>query len=380
MIAIKGKYTNAEIFTTNTATAIDNYAVAQIQYLCDNPTLSGSTIKVMPDVHPGIVGTIGLTMTIGEKLMPNLVGVDIGCGMSIMQIKNKNLEFQQLDKAIRDNIPVGFKTRSTPHRFAEDFDFTQLKCFKHINQNKASLSLGTLGGGNHFIEADKDDDGNIYIVVHSGSRHFGKEVTEYYLNAGHRILKEKGEDIPFELTYLDGKILTDYIADLQLLQEFACLNRKAILDELIKKMKFKVLDSYTCIHNYIDSRDETVKALSRPVLRKGAISALSGEKVIIPINMRDGIILGTGKGNTGWNCSAPHGAGRIIKRTEVKNQYTVSAFKKDMHGIYSSCISKETLDEAPFAYRNLEDIRQVISDTVKTDKILKPIYNFKAGN
>ena len=380
MKTINGAYTSAKIFTTNNeATAIDSYAISQLQLLCDNETAKGCTIRVMPDVHPGKVGTIGLTMTIGDKLMPNLVGIDIGCGMTLAQIKAKKVEFQKLDTVIRENVPAGFDIRKKVHRFADDFDLTRLRCFKHIRHDKALLSLGSLGSGNHFIEVDKDDDGNLYIVVHSGSRHLGKEVSEYYLNEGHKLLKANGADIPYELAYAQGKLLEDYIHDVQIVQEFAELNRNIILDEIIKGMKWKIIDSYSCIHNYIDSSDSTLQLINSSILRKGAISAKDGEKVIIPINMRDGIILGTGLGNIEWNLSAPHGSGRILKREDIKSNYTLSAYKAEMKGIYSNCINKDTLDEAPFAYRAIDEIAEVIKDTVTIDKIIKPVYNFKAG-
>ncbi len=380
MKTINGVYTSANIFTTsNETTAIDNYAVHQIQMLCDNESAKGSLIRVMPDVHPGKVGTIGLTMTIGSKLMPNLIGIDIGCGMTLAQIKGKKIEFQKLDTIIRDNIPSGFAIRNKAHRFADEFDFTKLYCHKHICEDKACLSLGTLGGGNHFIEADKDDDGNLYIVIHSGSRHLGKEVTEYYLNIGQNELKEKGISIPYELTYLEGTTLANYLHDIQIVQNFASLNRETILDELIKGMKWKVIDSYSCIHNYVDESEECLSTFEAPMLRKGAISAKLNEKVIIPINMRDGIILATGLGNKDWNCSAPHGSGRLMKREDIKATHTVSAYKAAMKGIYSTCINKDTLDEAPFAYRPIDEIAQAINDTVTINNIIKPIYNYKAG-
>lgn len=380
MKTINGVYSSAHIFTTNnSANAIDDYALAQLQMLCDNETAAGCKIRIMPDVHPGKVGTIGLTMTIGDKIMPNLVGIDIGCGMTLACIKGKKIEFQKLDTVIRDNIPSGFAVRNKAHRFANDFDLSGLYCYKHIREEKALISLGTLGSGNHFIEADKDEEGNLYIVIHSGSRHLGKEVTEYYLSEGKKVLESRGIDIPYELTYLEGELKDQYLHDLEIVQEFATLNRKIMLDELVKGMKWKVTDSYSCIHNYVDSSETTLAALGAPVLRKGAISAHLDENVIIPINMRDGIILGTGLGNIKWNCSAPHGAGRIMKRADISSNFTVSAFKSAMKGIYSTCISKDTLDEAPFAYRGLEDITDAIKDTVTINKIIKPIYNYKAG-
>lgn len=376
MEIIKGAYTTAQIFTTKN-NAIDQYAVAQLQMICDQSASEGCRIRVMPDVHPGKVGTIGLTMTIGEKIMPNLIGIDIGCGMTLAQIKGKKIEFQKLDTVIRDNIPSGFNVRNKAHHLAEKFDFSELRCASHIRTEKAVHSLGTLGGGNHFMEADKDEDGNLYIVIHSGSRHLGKEVTEYYLDEGQKYLKSKGIEIPYEITWLEGELMQDYIHDLGVVQKYASLNREIILAELLKGMKWKVVDSYECIHNYVDASEETLKLFGTPMLRKGAISAKKDEKVIIPINMRDGIILATGLGNEEWNTSAPHGSGRIMKREDVKSHFTVSSYKSEMKGIYTSCVCKETLDEAPFAYRAIDEIVEVIGDTVQIDKVIRPIFNYK---
>lgn len=381
MKTINGVYTFAKIFNTNNETnSIDDYAIHQIQNLCDNVTSRDCQIRVMPDVHPGKVGTIGLTMTIGASIMPNLLGIDIGCGMTLAQIKAKKLEFAKLDTVIRDNVPTGFAIRSKIHHLANEFDFSMLRCYKHIREQKALLSLGTLGSGNHFIELDKDDENKIYVVIHSGSRHLGKEVTEYYLNEGQKELVKKGLSVPYELTYLEDELMANYLYDLQIVQKFALLNRDIILDELVKGMKWKIIDKYSSIHNYVDNTADTLETFHSPILRKGAISAKLDEPVIIPINMRDGIILGKGLGNKDWNCSAPHGAGRIMKREDIKSTFTVSAFKAEMKGIYSTCISKDTLDEAPFAYRNIKDIAEVISDTVEITNIIKPIYNYKGGN
>ena len=380
METIKGAYTSARIFTTrNKETAIDQYAISQLQMICNQESSKGCRIRVMPDVHPGKVGTIGLTMTIGKKIIPNLIGIDIGCGITLAQIKGKKIEYQKLDTVIRDSIPSGFNIRTKAHRFKDEFDFDALRCARHIRRDKALLSLGSLGGGNHFIEVDRDNSENLYIVIHSGSRYLGKAVTEYYLNEGQKILKHKGLNTPYEITWLEEGLMEDYLHDLQTVQRFASLNRDIILDELVKGMKWKVLDSYECIHNYVDTTSDTLDTFASPMLRKGAVSAKNDEKVIIPINMRDGILLGTGLGNIEWNCSAPHGSGRIMKRKDVKQSFTVSTFKSEMKGIYSSCISKDTLDEAPFAYRSLEDIADVIRKTVTIDRILHPVYNFKAG-
>ena len=374
MKIINGAYSSAKVFTTkNDTTGLDQYAEAQLKMLCDNEVSKDSVIRVMPDVHPGKVGTIGLTMTVGEKNMPNLIGIDIGCGVLAAKLKQKRVEFQKLDTVIRDNIPAGFAVRKKPHRCAESLDLSVLHCGKHIRADKAALSLGTLGGGNHFIELDKDDEGNLYVVIHSGSRHLGKEVTEYYLKKGQEYLKEKGFEVPYETTWLEEELMEEYLHDLQIVQKFAVLNREIILDELVRDMKWNVADCFSSIHNYVeDSGPERM-------LRKGAISAKAGEKVVIPINMREGLILGTGLGNAEWNHSAPHGAGRILKREDVKNSYTVSQYKAAMKGIHSVSVGADTLDEAPFAYRRLEEIQEVIGDTVEIQNVIHPVYNFKAG-
>lgn len=369
MKIVNGAYASADIFTD----AVEDYAVAQIQQLCDNVAMDGCKIRIMPDVHPGKVGTIGFTSTIGDKILPNVIGVDIGCGITLARIKQKKVEYQKLDKIIRENIPVGYANRKKPHRFSEEFDFSRLHCMRAINETKAKVSIGTLGGGNHFIELDKDEEGNIYVAIHSGSRHLGKEVTEYYLNEGQKYLKAQGIGVQYELTYLKDDLKESYLHDLQVVQKFAELNRAAMLDELVKGMKFKIEEEYSVIHNYVDFSGE------EPILRKGAISAKAGEVVVIPINMADGILLGAGLGNAEWNYSAPHGSGRKMNRESVKNNYTVSQFKNEMKGVYSSCVDKETLDEAPFAYRRIENILPDIQETVSVSKILKPIYNYKAG-
>lgn len=375
MITIYGNYTNAIVYTTNHEEyAIDEYARKQIQMICNHPSSAGSKIRIMPDVHPGKVGTIGLTMTVGNSLLPSLVGVDIGCGMTIAKIKAKNFEYQKLDTVIREHVPSGGKTRKTVHKLSHTINLSNLHCYKAINEPKANLSIGTLGGGNHFIEIDKDADGAFYLVIHSGSRHLGMEVTEYYLKEGQKQsqMKKQGH-APYEMTCLEGDLLQSYFHDLAITQDYARINREAMIDEIVRGMKWRILDSYTCIHNYVDFSKEI------PVLRKGAIRANTEEKVIIPVNMRDGIILGTGLGNEDWNCSAPHGSGRIYKRSEVKEHHTVSEFKEAMKGIHSVCVNKDTLDESPFAYRKIEDIVDVIGETVTIDKIIKPVYNFKAG-
>lgn len=370
MKTVNGVYTSAKIFTDT----IENYAMAQIQLLCDHEALKECRARVMPDVHPGKVGTIGFTSTLGGKILPNVVGIDIGCGLTIAKIKQRNLEFQRLDKVIREHIPSGFQIRKKPHRFSEAFECSRMHCAKAVNQEKAYGSLGTLGGGNHFIEVDQGQDGTLYAAIHSGSRHLGKEVTEYYLKEGQKKLKARGIEVPYEWTYLETGLMEQYLHDLEIVQAFAELNRRAMLDELSKGMKWKIKEVYSLPHNYVDHSG------SEPILRKGAVSAKAGEFVAIPMNMRDGILLGEGLGNPEWNESSPHGSGRIMSRELVKNHHTVSQFKEEMKGIYCSCIGKETLDESPFAYRNMEEIVETVSDTVQIKERLRPVYNFKAGS
>lgn len=379
MITIYGKYANAVVYTVeNEQYAIDEYARKQLQMICDHKSAEGTTIRVMPDVHPGKVGTIGLTMTVGDSIMPSLVGVDIGCGMTIAKVKTKNVECQKLDTVIRENVPVGGAVRRKEHRLADKVDLSELCCYDRIDEGKALASIGTLGGGNHFIEVDQDGSGNVYLVIHSGSRHLGMEVTDYYLKAGqHEQQMKKRGHAPYELTCLSGQLMEDYLHDLDVTQGYAAVNREAMIESITRGMKWKVEETFTCIHNYVDMSGLTNGG--RPILRKGAIRANEGERVIIPINMRDGVILGTGLGNAEWNYSAPHGSGRVYKRSEVAEHYTVSEFKRAMQGIYSVCINKDTLDEAPFAYRAVDDIVGVIGETVRIEKVIRPVYNYKAG-
>lgn len=369
MKIVDGIYTSAKIFTDT----IEDYALAQIQMLCNQKTFENCKIAVMPDVHPGKVGTIGFTSTIYNQVMPNVVGIDIGCGITMANVKAKKVEFQKLDIVIRESVPCGVKVRSKKHRFADELELEKLHCYQHIQVERAEKSLGSLGSGNHFIEANRDVDGELYVVIHSGSRYLGKVVTEYYLNEGQKYLKANGIEVPYEMTWLEEELMQKYLEDIQIVQEYATMNREAILDEILKGMKWKLLDVANCIHNYVEVKGDS------KILRKGAVSAKKGERVIIPINTRDGIIVGTGLGNEEWNYSAPHGAGRIMKREAVKDKFTVNDFKKEMKGIYSSCIVKDTLDEAPFAYRGIDEIMEAIKDAVEIEKIIKPVYNFKAG-
>ena len=367
MIELHGKYNTAKVFTDNAEAS----AISQIQHLLEQEFIADSKIRIMPDTHAGMGCTIGATMTITDKIVPNLVGVDIGCGMETVLLKDKHVELGQLDKAIHQYIPSGFCIRTTPHHFNDDIDLTTLCCAKNVGLDRASLSIGTLGGGNHFIELDKDDNDQLYLVVHSGSRNLGKQVCDYYQNAAANNLNRTGKGADRVLAYLEGSLFNNYLHDMAIIQQYADLNRKAIVRELEKRVKFKIIEQFSTIHNYID--------LTAMILRKGAISAQKGERVLIPLNMRDGSLICIGKGNADWNYSAPHGAGRIMSRTVAKESITLSQFEKAMKGIYSSTVSRATLDEAPFAYKPAEDIMTNIGDTVEILKTIKPLYNFKAA-
>ena len=368
MIELKGTYTNAKIFTDN----VEESALKQIEHLLEQEFVSGSKIRIMPDVHAGMGCTIGTTMTIIDKIVPNLVGVDIGCGMETLLLADKRLDLLQLDKAIHNHIPAGFEIRKSPHHYNEKIDLEKLRCAKHVNIKRAILSIGTLGGGNHFIELGQDDEGQLYLVIHSGSRNIGLQVAEYYQKTAADNLGRKGKGADRVLAYAIGEIFDDYIHDMAIMQHYADLNRKAMANELTKRLKLKVEDQFTTVHNYID--------LDSMILRKGAISAKQGERMLIPMNMRDGSLVCIGKGNPDWNYSAPHGAGRIMSRSAAFKSITLTQFEKAMEGIYSSTVNKKTIDEAPFAYKPMEEIVSNISETAEISKIVKPLYNFKAGD
>ncbi|NLP45306.1 MAG: RtcB family protein [Peptococcaceae bacterium] len=368
MMEIKGRYNTAVVFTEN----VDPGAIVQIETLCDQEFVQGSKIRIMPDVHSGVGCTIGTTMTIEDKVVPNLVGVDIGCGMEVVKLENHHLELQKLDKLIYDKIPSGFSIRKKVHSFSDDIDLTELKCRSGVNLERARHSIGTLGGGNHFIEVNRDGEGYLYLVVHSGSRHLGLEVANLYQQEAFSSLKKTKSDIPKSLCYLSGALFADYLHDMKIVQRYAELNRKAIVNEIVKGMKLKTLEQFTTIHNYIDTE--------AMILRKGAVSAQQGEVLLIPLNMRDGSLICRGKGNPDWNYSAPHGAGRLMSRTQAKNLLTLTQYKEIMAGIYTTSVNKKTLDECPLAYKPLEEIISNIGDTVEIVDHIKPIYNFKAAD
>lgn len=406
MQTVTGRFNSAKVFTD----VVDEKSLQQIRLLCDQEFTEGAKIRLMPDVHAGAGCTIGTTMTIRDKIVPNLVGVDIGCGMETLMIHKdsdtaRNFDPAKLDKSIRKNIPSGFDIRKFMHDYVAEVEWDKIK--GTYNKHRAKLSLGTLGGGNHFIEADRDQEGNLYIVVHSGSRHAGLEIAEYYqeeawkqLNGKSKAdieamierLKSEGRKneieenfavlksqvktfVPKDLAYVSGYLFDDYINDMRIMQHFAMLNRKAMINSISIGLRLKreeIVDQFTTIHNYIDTENM--------ILRKGAVSAMAGEKLLIPINMRDGSLVCIGKGNEDWNCSAPHGAGRIMSRSKARKELSMDEFKSEMSGIYSTTVSKETLDEAPMAYKTMDDIVTNIGPTADIVNVIKPIYNFKAAD
>lgn len=393
---ITGKFNTARIFTD----VVDEKSISQVMELLNQSYISNSKIRMMPDIHAGAGCTIGTTMTIKDKVCPNLVGVDIGCGMETIRIKESEIDCAKLDKVIRARIPSAFNIHENEHKFADRIDLAELYCADQVDTARAYKSIGTLGGGNHFIEADKDDDGNIYIVIHSGSRHLGLEIANYYQEQAYRSLtskknkikdiiqqlKESGREreienavkkvkaevpaISRQLAYVEGVLFDQYIHDMMIAQKFAELNRQAMVDTIVNGMGFRVEEQFTTIHNYIDT--------DNMILRKGAVSAQAGERLLIPINMRDGSLICTGKGNEDWNFSAPHGAGRLMNRSNAKEVFTVQEFEKQMEGIYTTSVCIGTLDECPMVYKGMNDIVNNIGPTATIDSIIKPIYNFKA--
>jgi hypothetical protein len=399
MLTINGKHNAAIVFTDN----IENTAHEQLEAVCNAPYLADCKVRVMPDVHAGKGCTIGTTMTIHGKVVPNMVGVDIGCGMYTVKLEDKSIDFNELDATIRKHIPSGRAVRSDVHQFAEQVDLNKLQMASMCDIDRAYRSIGSLGGGNHFIEVDKDNDGHLYLVIHSGSRHLGVQVADYYqdaaywqlsgkkkqnINAVIAELKAQGRhkeisetvkklkvdltesEIPRDMAYVSGLLFDDYIHDMRITQHFAMLNRKAMADEIIRNMRLTVADEFTTIHNYIDT--------DAMILRKGAVSAKAGERLLIPINMRDGSLLCVGKGNPDWNQSAPHGAGRLMSRKKAKEKLDLGDYRDAMSGIFSTCINNGTLDEAPMAYKSMDAILKHIAPTVNVVKVIKPVFNFKA--
>ena len=395
MLELNGKYNKAKVFTNN----IESMAISQIIDLCNQRFAKDSKIRIMPDVHAGAGCTIGTTMTITDKVVPYLVGVDIGCGMLCVKIADKEIDFEKLDKLIRQNIPHGFSIHKKSRVDEAVLHLQDLNCYTNINSDRALKSVGTLGGGNHFIEIDKDEEGNFYLVIHTGSRNLGKQIAEHYqklaakkLNDNRKIkeelinkLKIEGKEkeiqkelkelqikkVPEHFAYVEGQDLEDYLKDIEIAQSYATINRIEIASIIINGMGWKTCGSFTTIHNYIDTKER--------ILRKGAISANLGERVLIPMNMKDGSIIAVGRGNEDWNCSAPHGAGRIMSRRQAKEKVDLEEFKISMKDIYSTSVNKNTIDEAPMVYKPMEEIIKNINETVVIEKIIKPVYNFKSN-
>lgn len=367
MIEIKGNYSSAIVYTDT----LEKSAEGLITAFCNQSFSAESKIRIMPDVHAGKGCTIGTTMTITDKVVPNIVGVDIGCGMLVVKLKEKRINLPQLDSFIRNNVPYGRDVRERPHRSHGRLNIYDLKCVKKLDLRRTLESLGTLGGGNHFIEVDSDGE-NLYLVIHTGSRNLGLKVAEYYQKIAYKECGGKNQtEIPYELAYLSGEGMENYLYDMDFMQRFADLNRTIIKEVILDGLNLHEIDSFTTVHNYID--------LDAMILRKGAVSAKKGERLIIPMNMRDGSLLCTGLGNDEWNQSAPHGAGRLMSRKEAQDSFTLSEYKASMEGIFTTSVTKETLDECPMVYKPMEEILANIKDTVVVDKIIKPIYNFKAS-
>lgn len=373
-------------------------AYEQVKRLANYEAYQNSTIRIMPDSHAGKGCTVGTTMTITDKVTPNLVGVDIGCGMLTIELKDKYIDCEKLDLIIHTKIPNGFDVHE---KQKATFDFESLICAKQVDLERALLSIGSLGGGNHFIEVDySEKNDRYYLVIHSGSRKLGGDVCKYYQDLafqGVNEMKQVREDLikrlksegrvcdieseikklkkptaDKELAHLSGDYFRSYLNDMEIVQRFAMLNRKTMAAIIIKEMGFQEESRFETIHNYIDFK--------RMILRKGAVSAELGEKLLIPINMRDGSLICIGKGNEDWNYSAPHGAGRLMSRSKAKEMLSMDDFVNSMNGIFTTSVSTSTIDEAPQAYKSMEEIRTAITDTVEIIDTIKPIYNFKASN
>jgi len=399
MLEVKGKYNTATIYTDN----IEEAAYSQVLNLMNQKFAEGSKFAIMPDCHAGAGCVIGLTMKVVDKVVPNLVGVDIGCGMLVVKVdRTFKFDLEKVDRIWHEDIPSGMNWRTKKHEFADRAKIEDILAPVYVE--KLKFSVGTLGGGNHFGEIDVDDDGAHYIVIHSGSRHLGIEVCRHYQNLAIKYHKDKKKSdlsvieqlkkegrqseiaavlkasrnaqpsIPDDLAYIEGQQLEDYLHDMKIAQEYAIWNREAMLDVLLHGLgigRDKILEKFCTIHNYID--------IDNRILRKGAISLQKDETAIIPMNMRDGSIIVRGKGNPEWNFSGPHGAGRLMSRSKAKESLSVDDFRQSMDGIFTTCVGKSTIDESPMAYKPMDEIIRNIHDTAEVVKIIKPVYNFKAA-
>lgn len=378
MIEIKGKYNTADVYVSSYED-LDSASYGQIVQLLSVPCMEGSRIAIMPDVHAGIGAVVGYTQTFTGTIVPNLVGVDGSCGMLVCKISpDYRFNYERLDKVIRLNIPSGMNHRKTLHKFAKNVDLSGL--IADTDKNKLLYSVGSLGGGNHFLSVEVDGEGNQYIIIHSGSRYLGQVVCKFHqqraIDRYLRNRKEPGDETqyPAMLAWLEGSDTDDYLNDMNICAEFAYWNRKAMLQEVLDGMDIKrryVLDEFTTLHNYVD--------VEHRIIRKGAISLQDGERAIIPMNMRDGSLLVTGKGNAATNYSGPHGAGRVLSRSDAKATLSMEDFKASMAGIYSTSVRNSTIDESPMAYKPVQAILDNIGDMCTVDSIIKPTYNFKAS-
>jgi len=395
MIEIQGKRNSAIIY----ADKIDRETKTQLAELLRDIAFADSKIRIMPDTHSGKGCVVGTTMTLTGRLCPALVGVDIGCGMETVIFEEKLIDLPKLDELIHSQIPCGSRVHGSPLASADEVNLSKLRCYSKINADRAYRSIGTLGGGNHFIEFDKDDNGTLYLVIHSGSRQLGSDVAKYHQDAAYRYqckkakrnarttsfqrdddeyylkpasYEKKSPSVVYGRAILDGELFEDYIHDISVVQEFATLNRKTMAEIIRSGMGLHSKDGFSNVHNYVDTE--------RMILRKGAISANQGERLIIPLNMRDGALICTGLGNPDWNFSAPHGAGRVCSRTDAKYAYSVEEFQEQMKGVYTTTANAGSIDECPMAYKAPEGIISSIGDAVKIEKTIRPIYNFKACN
>jgi tRNA-splicing ligase RtcB (3'-phosphate/5'-hydroxy nucleic acid ligase) len=396
MIELKGKHNECKIFTDK----VEEGCIELIQKILDNPDWKDTKLRFMPDIHLGKGTCIGTTMTITDKVVPNFVSVDVGCGVIVQTLKDKHIELCKLDKIMHNIVPSGFAINSKPHRFANQIDITKLKCYSALkNHHKFLLGIGSLGGGNHYCEVNKDETGQLFLVIHTGSRNLGKQIADYYQQKAYEELKNntitkdeiiaqlchlgreqdiertlKSVDIPKidkSMAYCEGQLMDDYLHDMAIAQEYASLNRKAIADIIQRGMGWKVQSEFQTIHNYID--------MDTKILRKGAVSAKKGEILVIPISPSYGSLICVGLGNEDWNYSAPHGGGRAMSRKVAKEKFTTDDFKKAMEGIYTTTISKDTIDECPMAYKNPKEIIENIKDTVNVVNHIVPVYNFKGS-
>ena len=412
MTEVKGTYNTAKIFSDT----CDDTTISQVRNLMNQPSVQDSRIRIMPDCHAGAGCVIGTTMTITDKVIPNLVGVDIGCGMLATKLKEQRIDLPKFDSLTQAEIPAGMKKRTTPHYLADSIAVESLACYGKagckVSPDVFRLSLGTLGGGNHFWELDRDEEGNIWLVVHTGSRRSGKDVAEYYQKQAYESLNKTGKErkkeiaekrnafieqqkrsgnkkelnrrlreweaslpkseitVPYEVAWCEGQLFDDYIHDMKIMQEYAALNRRIITEVILKKCKLHAVEQFETIHNYIDLNDM--------IVRKGAISLRNGTKAIIPINMSFGSLIVEGKGNEDYNFSGPHGAGRIMSRAEAREKLKIEDFKSSMKDVYTTSVCVDTIDEAPMAYKSPQSIIDNISDLCEIKKIIKPIWNIKA--